>query len=94
MVYRIEVAGAHRHTFANPHGLVFQIGCFSEATGCRGTGPASDDFTWFSGYEWQVGVCARCGIHLGWRFISHRTSFFGLIVDRLRDTSLHPSQQP
>ncbi|MDJ0720412.1 MAG: hypothetical protein QNJ04_02210, partial [Desulfobacterales bacterium] len=25
---RIEVQGAHQHTFANPSGIVFTIGCF------------------------------------------------------------------
>ena len=25
---RISVQGSHQHTFANPHGIVFEIGCF------------------------------------------------------------------
>ena len=31
---RIRVNGAYAHTFANPHGIVFEIGCFSQADGC------------------------------------------------------------
>ena len=30
---RIAIQGAHEHTFANPHGIVFQIGCFGSADG-------------------------------------------------------------
>ncbi len=92
--FRIEVHGEHRHTFANPHGLVFHIGCFSEAPGCRPVGAPSSEFPWFSGYDWQVGRCARCGLHLGWLFTSAAASFHGLILDRLQDAPLHPPQQP
>jgi len=30
---RISVQGAHHHTFANPHGIVFEIGCYKYAQG-------------------------------------------------------------
>ena len=81
---RITVEGAHRHTFANPHGIVFEIGCFKAVKGCGHMGAPSDEFSWFSGYNWRVAVCFRCLTHLGWRFTaSGKESFHGLIIDRL-----------
>ena len=81
---RCQVAGAHRHVFANPHGHVFEIGCFAQAPGCASLGPATPDFSWFPGTSWQVAVCARCGLHLGWRYTGQADgSFYGLILPRL-----------
>jgi len=81
---RCQVAGAHRHVFANPHGHVFEIGCFTRADGCSSLGPATPDFSWFPGTRWQVAVCARCGLHLGWRYTGQADgSFYGLILPRL-----------
>jgi hypothetical protein len=83
--WRMAVAGAHNHVFANPHGQVFEIGCFSSAPGCVAVGPATQDFSWFSGTIWQVAVCASCGLHLGWRYVrDNGGAFYGLILDRLR----------
>jgi ribosomal protein L40E len=82
--WRISVDGAHLHTYANPHGLVYDIGCFESAVGCVGVGPASSEFAWFRGYSWQVVICAGCMAHLGWFFQSSGGHFFyGLILDRL-----------
>ena len=81
---RILKDGLHRHTFANPVGVVYEIGCFNSAPGCRSVGPATDEFTWFSGYLWRVAICAKCLTHLGWHFISTGGhGFHGLILDRL-----------
>ena len=81
---RISVAGEHRHVFANPHGLVFAIGCFSAAPGCMATGPVTPDFSWFAGTSWQTAVCAVCRLHLGWRYLPGTGGYFyGLILDRL-----------
>lgn len=81
---RISVDGGHRHTFANPHGLVYEIGCFQTAVGCRGVGPRSDEFTWFRGFSWQVVICGGCMTHLGWLFIgSGEDGFYGIILERL-----------
>ena len=83
---RISKQGAHQHTFANPHGIVYEIGCFRSATGCGYTGPATDEFSWFPGYEWRVAVCRSCLTHLGWVFAAaDRDRFFGLILDRLKE---------
>ncbi len=84
---RISVDGVHRHTFANPHGIVFEIGCFRHAPGCVYAGPASGEFSWFAGYTWRVALCAACLIHLGWMFRSTGGDHFhGLILERLIET--------
>lgn len=80
---RIEIAGAHSHRCMNPHGRVFEIGCFQQAPGCAAVGPASPEHTWFPGCRWQVGLCSNCEVHIGWRFRGEE-AFFGLIHDRLR----------
>ena len=81
---RIEVQGSHQHTFANPHGIVFEIGCFRTVKGCGHAGPASQEFSWFAGYSWRIAVCVMCLTHLGWLFASSDyTSFHGLVLDRL-----------
>lgn len=90
---RISVDGAHRHTFANPHGIVFEIGCFRHAPGCALAGPASDEFSWFAGYTWRVALCAACLIHLGWLFQSTGGErFHGLILERLIETDERPQR--
>lgn len=80
---RIHRQGAHIHTFANPHGLVFEIGCFKNAEGCGYAGTPTDEFTWFSGFRWRMAFCRSCLVHLGWLFISENDHFHGLILDRL-----------
>jgi len=79
----ITVNGGHRHTFANPSGLVFTIGCFKWAPGCAAVGEATGDFSWFAGYRWRVVMCAACQSHLGWRFESDGSTFYGLILSNL-----------
>jgi len=81
---RIEVQGAHQHTFANPHGIIFEIGCFRTAEGCNYTGPSTEEFSWFKGFSWRVAICSRCLLQVGWIFSSVDTdSFNGLILNRL-----------
>jgi len=81
---RIEIQGSHQHTFANPHGIVFNIGCFRSCSGCGYIGPASGEFTWFRGFSWRIAICSKCLTHLGWLFASRgNQSFNGLILDRL-----------
>lgn len=83
---RIVVNGAHQHTFANPHGLVFEIGCFKNADGCAPVGAPTDEFTWFAGYMWRVALCRSCLAHMGWLYTGQEASgFFGLILDHLID---------
>lgn len=81
---RITVQGGYRHTFANPHGIVFEIGCFREVRNCGVLGSPTDEFSWFSGFRWQVAICGTCLAHLGWLFTGAGPElFFGLILDRL-----------
>jgi len=80
---RVEVGGAHLHTFTNPHGLRFHIGCFASVAGCVVEGEPTTYWTWFPGYAWQVENCGSCREHLGWRFESAADVFHGLVLDRL-----------
>ena len=82
----ITVGNAHQHTFANPAGLLFEIGCFQSAPGCLNTGPFTDEFSWFKGYKWRISICGSCLTHVGWMFGSATHLFFGLILDRLTDS--------
>ncbi len=85
---RIVVDGAFKHTFFNPEGIVFEIGCFQTAAGCIAVGEATAEFTWFKGFSWRICLCAGCHVHLGWQYRSAGGSrFFGLILDRLRTGS-------
>jgi hypothetical protein len=82
--YRIEVTGAHEHTFVNPGGFVHRIGCFAAAPGCVHVGGTQSAFSWFPGWSWEVAVCGRCRAHVGWIFRCRPEQFHGLILDALR----------
>jgi hypothetical protein len=80
---QISVNGANRHVFANPHGIVYEIGCFRAVTGCGYAGGTSTEFTWFAGYAWRILACTGCLSHLGWAFTENAGDrFYGLILDR------------
>ncbi len=82
---RTSVSGAHAHSFMNPHGLSFHIGCYREAPGVCPVGVWTNEHTWFSGYAWRVVLCTGCGAHLGWVYQREGADrFYGLIVGRLR----------
>lgn len=80
---QISVNGSFYHVFANPHGYVYEIGCFSNAEGCRKVSSSSSEFSWFSGFSWQVCICEQCASHLGWIFLSDTKIFYGLIIEKL-----------
>jgi hypothetical protein len=80
---RIEIGGGHQHTFANPAGLLFQIGCFRRAQGCAAAGQPEAEWSWFQGYSWQVVLCSSCATHMGWLYTGSGDSFYGLILHRL-----------
>jgi hypothetical protein len=82
---RLRVQSRHEHTFANPAGFVYRIGCFATACGARPFGAPSEEHTWFAGYAWRMAVCHGCGEHLGWLFAGSGPSFWGLILERLRE---------
>ena len=81
---RIAINEQHQHVFTNPHGHIFQIGCFAQAPGCLIIGPETSYFSWFPGYVWQIALCGQCGTLLGWAFRSQESQFFGLILDKLK----------
>jgi len=82
---KIKVGGSHAHTFFNPAGIVFELGCFSIAPGCNRAGESTSDFTWFAGYVWRFAFCRSCSSHLGWFYQMGDHSFFGLILSKLRE---------
>ncbi len=74
------LVGRHVHRRTNPAGVEFEFAMFSAAPGCAGAGQWETRHTWFAGYRWQVGVCRRCGVHLGWQFATGDHAVYGLIV--------------
>lgn len=81
--YAIEVDGAHEHTFRNPAGWSFRLGCFADAPGAAPSGEATYDHTWFPGYAWRFAHCDGCSTHLGWWFVGTSNAFAALILTRL-----------
>jgi hypothetical protein len=81
--FAIEVDGAHAHTFRNPVGWSFRLGCFADAPGAAVSGTATYVHTWFSGYAWRFAHCGACGTHLGWWFVAGSDVFAGLVLTRL-----------
>jgi len=85
---RVTIQGSHAHTFANPAGILYEIGCFRTAAGCAHVGPATPEWSWFAGYCWRVALCAACFTHLGWLYQGRgRDAFHGLILNRLAQAS-------
>jgi hypothetical protein len=81
---KMSVSGGHQHVFTNPHGYIFEIGCFRNAPGCLNVGDSTGEFTWFSGYVWCYAVCRHCHSHLGWLFENGKgDAFYGLILKKL-----------
>ncbi len=84
---RISVQGGQEHTFTNPHGYQFHIGCFRQTRGCAHIGEETSAWSWFKGFTWRIALCSNCNTHLGWRFQAPDDQFHGLILNRL--TSIH-----
>ena len=83
---QIVKGGNHIHTFRNPTGVSFTIGCYKNTPGCRDVGEASTEWSWFDGYSWTICVCMKCSTHLGWSFEDDaKGCFYGLILDRLAE---------
>jgi len=80
----IEVAGNHTHTFFNPAGIVYELGCFRKAEGCIVSGEPTGEFSWFAGHVWSYAFCRSCHNHLGWFYEGNGSTFFGLILPRLQ----------
>jgi len=80
---RIEVNSHHEHTFINPVGVIYKIGCFKVASGVIEVGPSTTEFSWFSGHSWRCLACGGCEVHLGWSFTAVGSCFLGLILSQL-----------
>ena len=82
--YVIEVKGKYKHICVNPHGILFEIGCFSKVFNCHGTGVSTYEFTWFPGFAWRILLCNSCLTHLGWEYSGKDMGvFYGLILQNL-----------
>jgi len=81
--FKIKVHGEFKHICVNPNGIVFEVGCFSEASNCIPIDNPTKEFTWFPGYAWQVILCSTCLNHLGWLYTSNNSYFVGLILTNL-----------
>ncbi len=83
--YKIIQHNNHHHTFANPSGKRYTLGCFSDAQNTKSIGRPTEEWSWFSGYAWTICLCANCNTHLGWRFDKPgEQSFFAFILDQLK----------
>lgn len=79
----LDMAGGHLHVFTNPSGFTFELALFTYAD-CIAHGEITMEYTWFSGYAWQLALCANCHEHLGWRYCKAESAdFYGLIRERL-----------
>lgn len=82
---RISIEGRSVHQATNPSGIEFEFGCFASAPGALVAGEPTTEFSWFTGYAWRFALCRGCGAHLGWFFQGGAPTFFGLILNRLKE---------
>jgi len=85
---RFPYDGETEFHFTNPEGYTFDIITFRTAEGCREEGIPTSAFTWFKDHAWTYTFCSRCGLQLGWKYLSTEASakadsFYGLIKSRL-----------
>ncbi len=82
---KTSINGSHDHVCTNPHGVTFQLGCWTQALGCTISGQRMAADTWFAGFRWRLASCAECRNHLGWYFDrDEATYFYGLILNRIQ----------
>lgn len=79
----LSVLGKFEHQFSNPLGIKYRFGTYRNAPGCQLVGEETRQHTWFEGYFWNIALCGKCGIHLGWRFRHEVDEFFGLILSSI-----------
>ena len=79
-----SIQGQHVHSFTNPGGYEFTIGCYRRAW-CEVVGRPTQEWSWFNAHTWQYALCPQCQQHLGWFYHCAATgsAFYGLILDRL-----------
>jgi hypothetical protein len=81
----IRINGSNRHVFTNPAGIVYEISCFSSASGCSVAGEPTAEFSWFPGFHWRYAICAGCRNHMGWQYLREESVFYGLVADYLAE---------
>lgn len=80
---RFQVGLSDQYSFTNPAGITYSIACFQQAHGCTISGLPTKEYSWFSGYQWQIASCTECHEHLGWYYENRKRAFFGLILSRV-----------
>jgi len=81
----ININGSHQHFCTNPHGIDFNVRCYSDALGCAISGQPTAADSWFAGFSWRFATCSSCDTHLGWLFENNATNhFYGLIRERIQ----------
>jgi hypothetical protein len=83
----VSVNGQYQHTFTNPAGVIYDIVCFSSASGCTVYGDPTMEHTWFHGFSWCYSLCSSCLVHLGWYYQNEDETFFGLILERIVESA-------
>lgn len=81
---KIDFLGRHNHDFPY-YGSIVRLGCYRNAPGCVGVERISRGYSWFRGYSWQIQLCGNCYTQLGWKYMSHDGSFYGLAFKLLRE---------
>jgi hypothetical protein len=84
----LQIGETYRHLFVNPLGIAFDFYTFTSCPGMLAHGAATEEHTWFPGYQWSFAFCHNCGQHLGWLYtaVSRQTrpgEFWGLLVTHL-----------
>ncbi|XP_076349843.1 protein cereblon-like isoform X2 [Tachypleus tridentatus] len=84
----LGVPGVLLQLFRNRAGKEFELLTVSKAA-VAGISSWYEDHTWFPGYSWKIGICPRCGQHIGWLFQEmdkedkSDIDFIGLIMEKL-----------
>jgi hypothetical protein len=89
---KIDIRGRHDYGFTNL-GYLIQLGCYRHAPGCIGVDRVSHGYSWFRGYAWDIQLCRNCYTQLGWKYIGHEDSFYGLVFKMLREADPKNKEQ-
>ena len=75
-------------TYVNPFGLAFRVMTALRSRNTVTVGEATEEHSWFPGYEWVMLLCADCAAHVGWSYHAvvpdaEPAHFVGLLADNL-----------
>lgn len=84
----VKIGGTSRHRFVNPAGVNCEFLTLRSCHGVIADGPATEEYSWFSGYRWRLAFCLQCFQHLGWHYEAIRAwnrpvAFWGVLLDHL-----------